>query len=167
MELAYPPGPALVPDHLTSPTRAYRRRAGLALAGLAMFALLYGTLSLWFLCAAARALIAVATGHGHLGALLGALCALTLAYFMLRALFAVRAQESEDIEIGPDDQPQLFAFLERLAAEAGAPPPHRVYLSARVNAAVSYGRGPRRFGPARKNLEIGLALVNVLTLGEL
>jgi Zn-dependent protease with chaperone function len=167
MELTYPPGPAVVPDNLTRATRAYRRRTWLALAGLALFALLYFTLSLWFLTAACRALSALATGQVHVRGLIGGLCAGVLAFFMLRALFVVRVQESEDIEIGPAEQPQLFAFLTRLAAEAGAPPPHRVYLSGRVNAAVSYDRGPRGMLPARKNLEIGLALVNVLTLGEL
>jgi Zn-dependent protease with chaperone function len=167
MLLAYPPGPAVVPDNLTSPTRAYRRRAWLALAGLALFALLYLSLSLWFVAAACRDALALASGHWHVRTLLGGACASALAFFMLRALIAVRVQESEDIEIGPADQPQLFAFLRRLAHEAGAPPPHRVYLSGRVNAAVSFDHGPRKLLPARKNLEIGLALVNVLTLGEL
>jgi Zn-dependent protease with chaperone function len=167
MELAYPPGPARVPENLTSPTRTYRRRVLLALAGLALFALLYCTLSVWFLTAACRALIELLVGHWQLRLSVGGLCAGALAYFMLRACWVVRAHESDDVEIGPEEQPQLFTFLRRLAAEAGVRPPHRVYLSSRVNAAVSYDRRSRALTSGHKSLEIGLALVNVLSLGEL
>ena len=66
------------------------------------------------------------------------------------------------------EQPRLFDFLHRLADEAGAPRPHRVYLSARVNAAVFYDLSVLNLVfPSRKNLEIGLSLVNVLTLSEM
>src|SRR5207245_1204659 len=45
---------------------------------------------------------------------------------------------------------------------------YKVYLSARVNAAVFYDLSLLNLLlPSRKNLEIGLGLVNVLTLGEL
>ena len=88
---------------------------------------------------------------------------------MLKALFFVKHGEaSEDVEITEADQPRLFAFLHRLADEAGAPRPHKVYLSNRVNAAVFYEISiVNLIFPTRKNLEIGLALVNALSLGEL
>ena len=62
----------------------------------------------------------------------------------------------------------MFEFLYRLADEAGAPRPHRVFLSGRVNAAVFYDLTLLNLlFPSKKNLEICLALVNGLTLGEL
>lgn len=92
-----------------------------------------------------------------------------LAVFMLKALFFVRHGEGDDgLEVTPADQPELFAFLHKLADRAGAPRPHRVFLSARVNAAVFYDLSLLNLVfPSRKNLEIGLGLVNALTLGEL
>lgn len=170
MDLSYPAGPATVPDSLTKPTRAYKHKAWLAMAGLAAFVTLYLFLAGWFLFTAYRMLSgALAGGKGALvGGLIG-LCAGFLAVFMLKALFFIKhGSKSDDIEITPAQQPRLFQFLHRLADEAGAPRPHRVYLSPRVNAAVFYDLSILNFFfPSRKNLEIGLALVNVLTLGEL
>ena len=72
------------------------------------------------------------------------------------------------IELKEVDQPRLFAFLRELADRAGAPRPHKVYVSPAVNAAVFYDLSLLNLVlPARKNLEIGLGLVNALTLGEL
>src|SRR5581483_12030107 len=166
MELAYPPGPERVPENLTRRTRSYRRRALAALAGLALFALLFFLLWFWFLAALCRALLALAAGHWQLRVILSGLCAAVLAYLMLRALRWERAPEADDLEIRAEEQPQLFAFIRRLAAEVGVPPPHRVYVSGRVNAAVSYDRRTAGLTGRRKSLEIGLALVNVLSLGE-
>ena len=88
---------------------------------------------------------------------------------MLKAIFFVKHGSGvDDIEITPEQQPELFGFMDRLADEAGAPRPHRVFLSPRVNAAVFYDLSILNLViPSRKNLEIGLGLVNVLTLGEL
>ena len=88
---------------------------------------------------------------------------------MLKALFFIQHRfDVEDIEITRQDQPQLFDFIDRLADEARAPRAHKVYLSARVNAAVFYDLSLLNLIiPSKKNLEIGLGLVNVVTLGEL
>ncbi len=65
-------------------------------------------------------------------------------------------------------QPELFAFLRGLADELGAPRPHRVFLSADVNASVFYDLSIVNFiFPSQKNLVIGLGLVNVLNRSEL
>ena len=87
---------------------------------------------------------------------------------MLKALFFVKHRyEIDDIEVTAEQQPQLFAFLNRLADEAKAPRAHRVFLSPRVNAAVFYDLSILNLIlPSKKNLEIGLGLVNVLSLGE-
>lgn len=64
-------------------------------------------------------------------------------------------------------EPHLFAFLYRLSDELGAPRPYRVFLSARVNACVFYDLSLINLvWPSKKNLEIGLGLINILTIGE-
>jgi Zn-dependent protease with chaperone function len=78
-----------------------------------------------------------------------------------------RGQHEGGIEVKQADQPRLFAFLHRLAHEARAPRPHRVFLSTRVGAAVYYDLSIANLVlPSKKNLQIGFGLINVLTLAE-
>lgn len=169
MDHIYPAGPESVPDNLTRPTTAYKQRAWLAMAGLMFFVLIYFFLAGWFAWTAYRLIAGAITGGGEalVGIVVGAAAAF-LAVFMLKALvFVKRSDQSGDIEITAADQPRLFAFLHRLADEAGAPRPNRVFVSPRVNAAVFYDLSILNLlFPSKKNLEIGLGLVNVVTLGE-
>jgi Zn-dependent protease with chaperone function len=166
----YPPGPQTVPAELTRPSSAYRQRAWLAVTSLAVFLLLYAALAGWFVWTAYRMLGAAFAGGQDviLHALIGG-CAAFLAIFMLKALlFLQRGGAPDALEVTAAEQPRLFEFLHRLADEAGAPRPKRVFLSARVNAAVFYDLSVMNLlFPSQKNLEIGLALVNVLTLSEI
>lgn len=154
---------------LAKPTPAYKLRAWFAMAGLALFVVLYFALAAWFLLTAYRLTIGADAGgkDAFWGWVIGA-CAAFLAVFMLKAVFFVKHGGTDDsIEIKPDQQPELFRFLHRLADKAGAPRPHKVFVSARVNAAVFYDLSILNlFFPSRKNLEIGLGLVNALSLGE-
>ncbi len=66
-----------------------------------------------------------------------------------------------------EEEPVLFDYLNKLADEAKAPRPHKVFLTSRVNASVSYDLSLiNLIIPSKKNLEIGLGLLNVLSLGE-
>ncbi|SDW07782.1 Zn-dependent protease with chaperone function [Lysobacter enzymogenes] len=171
MDSMYPAGPASVPAQLTAPSAAYRRHAWLAMLGLLDFVAIYFALLVWFGWTAWRLFAALVQGDG--GNLIGngitGACAAFLCLFMAKALiFKRRGAGGEDLELKPADQPELFAFLHRLADEAGAPRPHRVFLSPRVNAGVFYDLSLLNLIlPSKKNLEIGLGLVNVLNLGEL
>jgi Zn-dependent protease with chaperone function len=88
--------------------------------------------------------------------------------FLLRGLFKRRrADKLPGVEVTEERQPRLFAFIRRLCAETNAPVPHRVFLSPDVNAAVFYHDSLLSLiVPARKNLLIGLGLVNALNLSE-
>ena len=152
---------------LPQPSTAYKRRVWLAVVGLAVFITLYFVLAGWFLYTAYRLTIGAGSAE-FMGYLVGA-CALFLAVLMLKPLFYVERGGTEgSIEITKQQQPRLFDFLNLLADRAEAPRPHRVFLSPRVNAAVFYDLSPiNLILPSKKNLEIGLALVNALSLGEL
>src|SRR5262245_6306825 len=171
MSLSYPPGPESVPPNLTAPSAAYKRHAWLAMLGLAAFIALYFALSAWFAWTAWRLLGGMfgANGNFELPGFLAGVCAAFLAVFMLKALFFLQHRyEIDDIEITRAEQPALFEFIDRLADEARAPRAHKVYLSPRVNAAVFYDLSLLNLiVPSKKNLEIGLGLVNVVSLGEL
>lgn len=170
MDTLYPPSPTDVPVGLTAPSKKYKRHAWLATLGLLAFIAAYFTLALWFGFTAWHLLVGVTNaGEGKVvGNLIGGITLAFLAIFMLKAIFFVkRGEVSKDIEITAAEQPQLFAFINKLADEVGAPRAHRVFLSGRVNAAVFYDLSiANLFIASRKNLEIGLPLVNVLNLGE-
>lgn len=170
MQDIYPTGPQRVPAELTKPSTAYKQRAWLALASLALFVMLYLALAGWFVFTAYRMIDdAVAGGADAFWHFIIGACAAFLAIFMLKALFFIKRGGTPDaVEVTAAEQPRLFQFLFRLADDAGAPRPKRVYLSARVNAAVFYDLSILNLlFPSHKNLEIGLALVNVLTLSEI
>lgn len=169
MDELYPDGPQGVPADLVRPTSTYKHRAWLAMASLVLFVVLYVALGVWFVWTAYRMLgSAVLGGPDAMVHWLVGGCAAFLAVFMLKALlFIERGGVPDAVEVTAKEQPRLFAFLAHLADEAGAPRPSRVYLSPRVNAAVFYDLTVFNLVfPSRKNLEIGLALVNVLTLSE-
>ncbi len=169
MDHVYPAGPRSVPPDLTRPTRAYRTHAWLAMGGLLLFVLLYLALASWFTWTAYRLFASLAHGADPLWTFVAGVCSAFLAVFMWKALVFVKHRHAiDDIEVTAPEQPRLFSFINRLADEAGAPRAHRVFLSPRVNAAVFYDLSVLNLlFPSRKNLEIGLGLVNALSLGEM
>ncbi|WP_213953364.1 M48 family metallopeptidase [Variovorax sp. dw_954] len=169
MDALYPAGPDAGKDAIVRATAAYRRQAWLAMSALLAFVAAYLGFSGWL---AWKAWVLIgASLHGSpdgVRQLAVGVAAGFLAFFMLKALVFVRRGELGSLtEISAAEQPRLFAFLHRLADEANAPRPHKVYLSTRVNAAVFYDLSlANLLLPSRKNLEIGLALVNMLTVSE-
>jgi Zn-dependent protease with chaperone function len=168
-EHVYPAGPAAVPADLARASKAYRTHAWLAMGGLVLFLVLYLALAGWFTWTAYRLLVGVSHGGDPLWGSIAGVGSAFLAVFMWKALFFVQHRHVlDDIEVTAEEQPRLFAFINRLADETGAPRAHRVFLSPRVNAAVFYDLSVLNLlFPSRKNLEIGLGLVNALSLGEL
>lgn len=166
----YPQSPASVPPKLTKATSTYKSRAWMAMGGLSLFIGLYIGLTAWFAWTAWRMFSSFYQGADFeiAGAAAGVAAAF-LFIFMVKALFAVKhSSEARDMEVTREEHPRLFEFLYKLADEAGAPRPHKVYLSPQVNAAVFYDLSLLNLiFPSRKNLLIGLGLVNVLNLGEL
>jgi Zn-dependent protease with chaperone function len=163
MDDLWPPGPANAPADLTAPTRKYKLHVASALAGLAIFVGVYLGLVFWL-----GSLVWTVIARGGGPGVLVALPALFVLAFLVSGLFVVRrASAPEMIEITEADEPRLFAFVRRVADEVGAPRPHRVFLSPDVNAAVFYDLAFWNLVvPTKKNLVIGLGLVNVLTLDE-
>ena len=169
IDALYPPGPAAVPPSLTKPTSRFRLHAWLAVVVLLLFVALYFFLTGWFGWTAFRLVRdGFASGSAFMG-ILKAIPAAFLFLFLFRGLFAVKhAQSPAAIEVHPQKEPELFAFLNRIADEVGAPRAHRVFVSPDVNAGVFYDLSLLNLLiPTKKNLEIGLGAINALTLGEL
>src|SRR5262249_48213419 len=90
---------------------------------------------------------------------------LILFLFLCRGFFRRRrAARSVSVEIFAEDHPRLTSFLRRLCDDVGAPLPHRIFVDYQVNAAAGYADSGLSLG--KKNLYIGLGLVNSLNLTE-
>jgi Zn-dependent protease with chaperone function len=96
-------------------------------------------------------------------------CGVMIFVFLVKFLFSEsKADNSDSLEITREEQPVLFQTILALAEETGAPKPKKIFLSPDVNAAVFYNSSFwSMFFPVKKNLKIGLGLVNVLNVSEL
>ena len=169
LDQLYPAGPQGAGSQLAKASPAYRRHAWFAMLALLGFVAAYLLFSGWLAWKSYLSIRASIYGsRGGFMLMAVGLGAAFLAVFMLKALvFIRRGQLSGLTEITAAQQPRLFDFLYRLADEARAPRPARVYVSSRVNAAVFYDLSLLNFFlPSKKNLEIGLPLLNVLSVSE-
>ncbi|RCS53913.1 Zn-dependent protease with chaperone function [Bremerella cremea] len=158
------------PPDFAKASASYRRRVWLALLGLLTFLVLYVGMASWFTYTTYRMVLGViAGGPGAVPAFFTAIPFAFLAIFLWKALLFVRhGDEDPGREITPADQPELFEFLYQLADRVGAPRPHRVFLCPGVNASVFYDLSILNLIiPSKKNLTIGLGLVNSLNRTEL
>ena len=164
----YPANPTAVPADFTEPRSEFRRHAWLAMAGLSGFILAYLALLGCFGWISYTGIQHLINSRVDLMQILVTICAVLLTLFMTKSLFAVRRAGTPDgIEITAAAQPELFQFINKLADDIGAPKPHRVFLTPDVNAAVFYDLTLLNlFFPSKKNLIIGLGLVNVLNISE-
>ena len=88
--------------------------------------------------------------------------------FLLKFIFKRHIVDRSHLtEIRPEQQPQLFAFIREIVDEVHTKFPKKVYLSADVNASVFYDSGFwSMFLPVKKNLHIGIGLVNTVSVSE-
>jgi len=105
--------------------------------------------------------IAVGIGLASLGVL--------ILIFLLKFIFkSHKVDRSHLIEINEQQEPELFNMIREIVQSVGTSFPKKVYLSSEVNAAVFYDSSFwSMFFPVKKNLLIGLGLVNTVTKEEL
>jgi len=92
-----------------------------------------------------------------------------ISYFLIKFLFKKHITDRSDLtEITRNDEPQLFQIIDEIVKEAGTDFPKKVYLAYDVNASVFYDSSFwSMFLPIKKNLIIGIGLVNACTKQEL
>ncbi|SDM98746.1 M48 family metallopeptidase [Siphonobacter aquaeclarae] len=172
----YPPAPSSIPADLNQPSPEYKKHVRKVIGGILLFILTYFLVlvAAIVLFAALWWLLVFLTENSRISLLLFAWVGLlgfggmTL-FFLIKFLFTWQKTDvSGMIEIREADEPLLFEFVYRTAREAHAPLPRKIFLSPEVNAAVFYDSTFwSMFLPVRKNLIIGLGLVNALTISEL
>ena len=97
-----------------------------------------------------------------------ALSGVFVLYFLIKFIFSSnKVDRSHLVEITRKDEPQLFEFIDKVNEETKSPKPKRIYLSNEVNAYVFYDSSFwSMFLPIKKNLTIGLGLINAVNLSE-
>lgn len=105
--------------------------------------------------------IAIGVGLASMGVL--------ILIFLLKFIFkSHKVDRSHLIEIKRADEPELFNMIDDIVQQVGTSHPKKVFLSADVNAAVFYDSSFwSMLLPVKKNLQIGLGLVNTVTKEEL
>lgn len=103
--------------------------------------------------------------------LLGAgliLMGLLVLIFLVKFIFhKSKTNLSGLLQIKRSDAPGLFSVIDEVAAEVGTKKPKKIYLSPEVNAYVFYDSSFwSMFLPIKKNLTIGVGLMNSMTVSE-
>ena len=88
--------------------------------------------------------------------------------FLFKFIFKKHTVDRSHLtEITQETEPKLFQFIQEIVDEVGTKFPKKVYISSEVNAGVFYDSSFwSMFFPIRKNLQIGLGLVNTITEQE-
>lgn len=176
VQIHYPASPQQVDENIVKPSEEFKKEVIKVAGSILLFILLYLILMILatalavlaglggiMLISAKPSLITLMIGLGMVG--LG----IMVLYFLIKFLFAENKVDRSGLEeVKKSEQPELFAFIEKLTLEIGAPFPKKIYFSADVNASVFYNSSFwSMFLPVRKNLQIGLGLVNAVNVSEL
>lgn len=170
----YPKAPDNVSDDILKPSQKFKTEVVKIAIALVLFACLYVVLliaGVLFAIACVLTGITLMSAYIHwLTMLLGAGLiglGLMVVYFLIKFLFATKKNESRGLEVFESDQPMLFDFVRRVSEETKTDFPKHIYLTPEVNASVSYDSSiSSMFFPVKKNLTIGLGLVNMVNLSE-
>ncbi|MEM6700559.1 MAG: M48 family metallopeptidase, partial [Bacteroidota bacterium] len=167
----YPTSPKNLPTDFLKLPKSYQSRVLIVLLALILFVLLYFA----FIAGAAFLLyLSViypmeSVGFYPLLIKLGAIVAsgMLLIFTLKFAFKKMRYDRPTSVELKEKEHPSLFAFIRKLCEETGAPFPKKIIVNEEINAAVFYDKPLlSMFLPIRKNLLIGLGLVNALNLTE-
>lgn len=86
--------------------------------------------------------------------------------FMLKPLFAPRAKRPDPVEVDEATEPFLHGFVAALCRAVGAAPPARILIDCQVNASAGFHQGGFGLATRRRDLTIGIPLVESLTLRQ-
>lgn len=157
-------------------TDDFKAQTTKAIAAILLFIIVYFVLiglavALTALCVYAGVILIVSMPRAItilLGIGLASLGFLVLIFLVKFIFKSHKIDRSHLQEITEEEEAQLFALIQEIVTEVGTNFPKKVYLSADVNASVFYDSSfLSMFLPIKKNLQIGIGLVNCVTVEEL
>jgi Zn-dependent protease with chaperone function len=175
IKFLYPATPTNVPAAVTQPSAAFKKEVSSVMGSIVFFFIVYVLLfilSIALVVGCVYAGLAIITHIRHWIGILGGIgmigVGIMVFIFLVKFLFAVtRFDRSNSIGITETEQPELFAFIRRVTIDTETPFPKKIYLSPDVNACVFYDSSFwSMFLPIKKNLQIGLGLVNAVNVSE-
>ena len=171
----YPANPANVPASVTEPKISFKKEVTRVMGNILLFFIVYiilFLLSIGLTIACFYGGVAIIVAVPRLTTIIAGLGLIGLGVmvfvFLIKFLFAVtRYDRSGIIEVNEEEQPKLFAFIRQLTKDTQTPFPKKIFISPEVNASVFYDSSFwSMFLPIKKNLQIGLGLVNSLNVSE-
>jgi len=174
--IVYPPSPSLVSEEKLKPSASFKKQVAKVIVAIAWFFVVYlllvisAVLLAAFCCylglqiiIAFPKFITLVAGLGLVGV------GVSVIFFLIKFIFSVSKNENpRRVQVTETEQPALYAFIRRLSEETKTPFPRKIYVSPDVNACVFYNSSFwSMFFPVRKNLEIGLGLVNSINISEM
>lgn len=161
---------------VVKPSAQFRKNTSSAVFSIFLFILVYflmviASLAILSLCVIGA--IALLSFHFNFALLMLSIglvsLGLLIVIFLFKFLFkSYKTDRSHLVELDLKSQPNLKVLLEDIVSQVGTQFPKRVYLSNEVNASVFYDSNLLSMVfPTRKNLTIGMGLVNTLSLEEL
>ncbi|CAL1516498.1 M48 family metallopeptidase [Chitinophaga sp. MM2321] len=175
MTSLYPESPGNLYPVLLQPTMLFKQQIVKVISYIVLFFLLYvvllmTTVALSIACLTGGIVLigmhpkvyTIITGLGLV--LLGGM----LLFFLVIFLFNKRAPSHPyRTRINADSHPRLFNFITQLVKETQISFPKKIFVVPEVNTSVFYNSSLLSlFWPGRKNLEIGLGLVNSVNISE-
>ena len=119
---------------------------------------------------AVHGVVIIENAHGllALALYLGPLVAgAVLIVVMIAPLFSAPKRGPEPLFVSKEQEPLLYALVERVCREVRAPLPRRIAVTCEVNASASFERGLPALLLGRLRLTIGMPLVRGLTMEQL
>jgi Zn-dependent protease with chaperone function len=171
----YPASPLPVPLSVTAPSITFKKEVQKVLVSIVLFFVVYLmliTLSVLLAAACVYAGFYVMVNSGHFIGIVAGIGIMSIGVmvfiFLIKFIFSVKKfDEAGSVEVTEKEQPLLFDFIKRLTIDTQTAFPKKIILSPEVNACVFYNDSFwSMIFPVRKNLQIGLGLVNSLTLSE-
>ncbi|MEQ1798903.1 MAG: M48 family metalloprotease [Lacibacter sp.] len=171
----YPSTPDNVPLSITDPSPAFKTEVKKVMGSIVFFFIVYIILIVASVLLAIGSIYAGITVMAAMSSILGLIAGagiisigIMVFVFLIKFIFSVKKfDESTSVEIKEEDQPQLFGFIRQLTIDTHTEFPKKIVLSPEVNACVFYNDSFwSMIFPVKKNLQIGLGLVNTLTLSE-
>lgn len=173
--LPYPEAPKNPDETITAPSAAFKKQVSKVVVSIFLFFIVYILLVAasvvlaaacvyigFFIIALHPSFLTIILGLGAAGV------GVSIIFFLIKFIFSVSKDEnSQRVEIHEQNQPLLFAFVRKLTTETRTPFPKKIFVSPDVNACVFYNSSFwSMFLPVRKNLEVGLGLVNSINISE-
>jgi len=167
----YPPSPSKSIKNLTSLSTSYQFKAFLAVLAILLFFVLYAAMVsamgylLYYAVTYDMGFINKFTILLKIGAIAGAAM---LFVFTLKFITKLKNNKPTNrIKLKKEENTELWAFVHQICKETGAPKPKSIYVDPDVNAYVSYtNMWLSLFLPVRKDLTIGMGLVDCINLSE-